>query len=86
MSIWADLSMIFPFGLWLLLKQFILSTLYSDNISEKEKKKMLIFEIFFQKSVSAFKSFFKNKVVFLEIFMILYDNRKEEYDSFISVC
>ena len=46
----------------------------------------MIFEIFFQKSVSAFKSFFKNKVVFLEIFMILYDNRKEEYDSFISVC
>ena len=51
MSIWADLSMIFPFGLWLLLKQFILSTFYSDNISKKEKKKMLIFEIFFHVSI-----------------------------------
>ena len=46
----------------------------------------MILGIFFLKSVSALESFSKKKVVFLEIFMIKYDNRKEEHDNIISMC
>ena len=44
-------------------------------------KSVMIFGIFFLKSVSALESFSKNKVVFLEIFMIKYDNRIVMFSS-----